>query len=98
VWQPVPTYAYDRTTLNVYREGTDLFGAHQLSEKGYEKVAASYRTDKPEQRVLWLGDMQRDRAENLYVDAVHYTGSFSAEIAARIVKFAASNEIVPCTT
>ena len=34
--------------------------------------------------MLWLADMQQDKHENLYVDAVHYTAAFSKEIAERI--------------
>jgi len=36
---------------------------------------------------LWLGDMQEDRKEPLYLDTVHYTADFSAEIAGRIAGF-----------
>ena len=38
-------------------------------------------------RSLWLGDMQTDKKENLYVDIAHYTGEFSAEIAEEISSF-----------
>jgi hypothetical protein len=34
--------------------------------------------------VLWLADMQQDKQENLYVDAVHYTAAFSKDIAGQI--------------
>jgi hypothetical protein len=97
VWQPVPTYAYDRTKLNVYREGVDLFGAHRLSEKGYAQASSRFGHEEQGSHLLWLGDLQRNRSENLYVDAVHYTGSFSSEIAAQIAAFATQNGIVPCT-
>jgi hypothetical protein len=40
--------------------------------------------------VLWLADMQQDKHENLYVDAVHYNAAFSKEIAERI--YAAINQ------
>jgi hypothetical protein len=36
---------------------------------------------------LWLGDMQEDRKEPLYLDTVHYTADFSAEIAGKIASF-----------
>jgi len=36
--------------------------------------------------LLWLADMQQDKRENLYVDAVHYTAAFSKEIAGRICR------------
>jgi hypothetical protein len=96
VWQPVPTYGYDLTKLNVYREGVDLFGAHRLSGLGYPRAAESYGHEGPATNLLWLADMQRNRPENLYVDAIHYSGSFSSEIAARIASFATSHEVIPC--
>ncbi len=34
--------------------------------------------------LLWLADMQQDKNQNLYVDAVHYSAAFSREIAERI--------------
>jgi len=37
--------------------------------------------------VLWLADMQQDKHENLYVDAVHYTAAFSQAIAGQICGF-----------
>lgn len=96
VWQPVPTYGYDVTALNVYRPAVDLFGRHRLSGIGYQRVGALAARSELGMRVLWLGDLQRNRSENLYVDAVHYTGGFSAEIAERIAAFATAHAIVPC--
>jgi hypothetical protein len=40
--------------------------------------------------ILWLADVQQDKHENLYVDAVHYNAVFSKEIAERI--YAAMNQ------
>ena len=96
VWQPVPTYGYDQTKLSVYRPGIDLFGAHTLSGLGYPEAAKRYRNGAGGNDVLWLGDMQRDRAENLYVDAVHYTSRFSADIALQISDFLTREALVPC--
>ena len=96
VWQPVPTYGYDQTKLTVYREGVDLFGAHKLSGLGYPEAARRYSDGKSGRDVLWLGDIQRNRAENLYVDAVHYTNAFSADIARLIGRFLTTQELIPC--
>ena len=93
VWQPVPTYGYDIRNMTVYRDGTDLFGAHRLSGIGYPSAEMRYRDATG---VLWLGDMQRNRAENLYVDAVHYTGPFSREVATRIADFVITQDLFPC--
>jgi hypothetical protein len=97
VWQPVPTYGYDVTRLNVYRPGVDLFGAaHSLSAAGYPIAAARHRDGRLGSDVLWLGEIQRTRAENLYVDAVHYTGAFSREIAGRLFEYGAREKLIPC--
>jgi hypothetical protein len=96
VWQPVPTYGYDQTKLTVYRDGVDLFGAHKLSGLGYPEAAKRYSDGRSGPDVLWLGDIQRNRAENLYVDAVHYTSRFSAEIARLIGHFLTTEELIPC--
>jgi hypothetical protein len=95
VWQPVPTYAYDQTKLSVYREGTDLFGAHKLSGLGYPVAAKRYGA-RALADVLWLGDIQRDRAENLYVDAVHYTSRFSADIAKQVGRLLIDDGFLSC--
>jgi hypothetical protein len=96
VWQPVPTYGYDQTKLTVYRDGVDLFGAHRLSGLGYPEAAKRYSNGRSGRDVLWLGDIQRNRSENLYVDAVHYTSRFSAEIARLIGRFLTTEELIPC--
>jgi hypothetical protein len=96
VWQPVPTYGYDQTKLTVYRDGVDLFGAHRLSGLGYPEAARRYSNGQAGRDVLWLGDIQRNRAENLYVDAVHYTSRFSGEIAGHIARFVTTEGLLPC--
>jgi hypothetical protein len=96
VWQPVPTYGYDQTKLTVYRDGVDLFGAHKLSGLGYPEAAKRYSNGQSGHDVLWLGDIQRNRAENLYVDAVHYTSQFSAEIAQLVGRFLTTEKLIPC--
>jgi len=43
--------------------------------------------------VLWLADIQLDKRENLYIDALHYTAAFSREIAGYICDFYLKNVI-----
>lgn len=96
VWQPVPTYGYDVRSLSVYKPGLDLFGAHRMSGLGYPVVAAMYRRGTLGDDVLWLGEIQTNRRESLYVDAVHYTSAFSNEIARHIAQFARAQDLLPC--
>ena len=95
VWQPVPTYGYDLTKLTVYRDGMDL-GAHNLSGRGYPLAAKRYGNWSLGRDVLWLGEIQRGRSENLYVDAVHYSNQFSAEIAEHVRRFLIDERVLPC--
>lgn len=95
VWQPVPTYGYDASNMTVFRKGVDLFGAHRLSGVGYRAAANRYQNGQLAD-VLWLGEMQRDRRENLYVDAVHYTSAFSREIADQIADHLKARKLIPC--
>jgi hypothetical protein len=53
-------------------------------EQGYALMGTLRAQDKLGSDVLWLADLQQDRQENLYVDAVHYTAAFSKEIAEKI--------------
>jgi hypothetical protein len=51
----------------------------------------------PQDNVLWLGDLQRGRSDSLYVDAVHYSAAFSAEIAKQIHEFLVERGLLPCS-
>ena len=44
----------------------------------------SVSTGSENDRILWLGDMQAERHENLYVDSLHYTAAFTKDIAGEI--------------
>jgi len=83
VWQPVPTYKYDlRYHLFPYDEGyADKWPRDRY---GYPLMENLRAQGKLGPNVLWLADMQQDKHENLYVDAVHYTATFSKEIAGQI--------------
>lgn len=82
VWQPVPFFHYDL--------GQDLFADEVEPSEGsmqvYELMQREAQAGNAGEGFLWLGDMQTDRRENLYVDSCHYTASFNDEIAAEIAK------------
>lgn len=80
VWQPVPTYRYDRSQ--------QLFGFEPNVERvgrGYPRFAKEVAATGPDPDLLWLADMQQDIHEPLYVDHVHYTAGFARTIADEIV-------------
>ena len=85
VWQPVPVYKYDLTYHYLY--GSTDFRDFARPKDGYS-LMNRIRTDLDlGDNFLWLADMQAGRTENLYVDEVHYTASFSREIAFRIYQY-----------
>jgi hypothetical protein len=51
---------------------------------GYTLMETLRAQGKLGQNVLWLADIQENKRENLYVDAVHYTAAFSRDIAGEI--------------
>jgi GDSL-like Lipase/Acylhydrolase family len=83
VWQPIPTYGYD---LEYHLFGGGLEMGDDGNRLGYKSVNRLRRDPKGPltEDFLWLADMQRERREPLYVDQVHYTAAFSAEIAVEI--------------
>lgn len=97
VWQPVPTWGYPlEHHLFAVESGASL-ARHGALRQGYALMDRR-RTTAPELEpagnFLWLADLQRGRAEPLYVDAVHYTAAFSEDIARRIADFIYS--ALPC--
>ncbi len=84
VWQPVPHYRYDYKSYHLLR---DLDANTRASDLGYPMMERSRHELERGDNFLWLADMQEDKRENLYVDEVHYTASFTKEIAARICDF-----------
>ncbi len=83
VLQPVPAFGYDLRYLNVFKGDVALFGASRESAAGYRLLSEGGQEAKG--GALWLGDIQRGRAQNLYVDQVHYTDAFSRELAQRLL-------------
>ncbi len=94
VWQPVPLYDYRLELHPFAAEVEEDFAqpGYQALRHGYERLdrmRASHPDLEPAGDFLWLADAQRDRSEPLYVDAAHYTASFSRHVAARIGAFVA---------
>lgn len=81
VWQPVPGYGYD-LSRHIMLNPLYGLGGHERSGLGYPLMAA--RRGEMGGDFLWLADMQHDRADPLYMDAVHYTAPFCDDIAAAI--------------
>jgi hypothetical protein len=85
VWQPVPSYEYD-LTHHLFQKGTSLPGSpgQRALESMYGEMAARRTRAPAEPYFLYLADLQKNRQSNLYVDEVHYTPEFNAEIAGSI--------------
>lgn len=86
VWQPVSVYRYD---LDYHVFASALAGDPELFDAlrpGYERMSAEKQVWQGWNDFLYLADMQEGRKESLYVDRVHYTPAFHAEIAARIAE------------
>ena len=86
VWQPVPVYKYD-LRYHYFLHTDNGFGVYVRSKYGYALMQDLRAQGKLGSNVLWLADMQQTKAEDLYVDAVHYNAPFSQEIAAQICSF-----------
>src|SRR5271165_2820586 len=86
VWQPVPVYKYD-LRYHPFLHSDKNFGVYVRSKYGYALMENLRAQGKLGSNVLWLADLQQDKAENLYVDAVHYNAPFSSEIASQICNF-----------
>ncbi|MCP5039438.1 MAG: SGNH/GDSL hydrolase family protein, partial [bacterium] len=88
VWQPVPTYSYD-LQYHVY---DDHFGRHELSRVGYPRMREQREVHGA--NFLWCADLQREARELLYVDLVHYSPRFSAQIARCIAERLADSHLL----
>jgi len=87
VWQPVPMYKYD-LRYHLFYSSDKVFGSSNVRNRdGYPLMENLRAKGKLGPDVLWLADMQQDKRENLYVDAIHYNATFSKEIAAQICGF-----------
>ena len=86
VWLPFSGYKYD-LQYHIALNPIFKFGRHELSVQGYPLMADRWKASNFGKDFLWLGDMQVDKKEPLYLDTVHYTADFSAEVAGEIAGF-----------
>jgi hypothetical protein len=86
VWLPFSGYKYD-LQYHVALNPVFGFGQHEHGVRGYPLMAERRKASNLGTDFLWLGDMQENKKEPLYLDTVHYTAEFSAEIAGEIAGF-----------
>ena len=87
VWQPSPSYRYDLDHHPFVDAAAKRSWGERLTAAGYRRLDAargSAAAGLEGEDFLWLGDLQVGRQEPLYVDRVHYTAAFAAEIADRV--------------
>jgi hypothetical protein len=82
VWQPIPAYGYDLRHHPFHDAGSAPLA---LAGNGY-RLMRERRHAPSLGNTLWLDDLQRAAQRPLYVDALHYTGSFSQRIAREIAR------------
>jgi hypothetical protein len=93
VWQPVPCYRYDGEGLHSAGHGSSA-RLIDCVRSGYALMDARRSEEFFGKPFLWLGDMQRGRTSNLYVDPDHYTPEFSREIALVIAQHLIKNSLI----
>jgi len=84
VWQPSPTYHYDRR-YHPFSEGG--FGGHSLSQYGYQRIAELIEKNPFGDNFMWCADIQKNEKIALYVDKMHYSAGFSKQFAMVIAEF-----------
>jgi len=85
VWQPSPVYGYD---LRYHPSPPPIEEVQMMlgyATADFKEIRARV-PEREQERMLWLGDLQRDKKEPLYVDEWHYTAAFSREIAKQIAQ------------
>jgi hypothetical protein len=85
VWQPTPIYKYDDDHYHLFKN--EGYGSSAIMREGYAEMAPHLKETGERERVCWLADIQESRKEPLYVDRMHYTAPFSAEIGQLIGDF-----------
>ena len=83
VWQPVPTYKYDRRYHAFARGG---FGRHEAAQQCYAEMANERDQGRLGADFVWCADIQEHVQKPLYVDQVHYTPAMARRVAGCIVK------------
>ncbi len=91
VWQPVPTYHCDQHH-HPFSEGG--YGNHSYSQYGYERMAELLKETPLGDNFLWCADIQKSKTVPLYVDKVHYSDSFSKELALEIANLMINRSLV----
>ena len=85
VQQPVPTYHYDNAKRAVPLKPEQM-APYVATAKAYPRLAEMRGTGKLwEQNLLWLAELEPVDA-NAYVDPVHYSPAFAAQIGERLAK------------
>jgi hypothetical protein len=92
VWQPTPTYNYDQSYTIFQKFDYDDFLPYV--GPGYKAAAKEYHSGAFGSNFLWLGDMQENLREPLYVDAIHYSARMSNLIAKRIAVDLSEKKII----
>jgi len=92
VWQPSPIYKYDDEHYHLFKG--DGYGPKAIMREGYAEMAPHLKETGQREKVCWLADIQESRKEPLYVDQMHYTAPFSAEIGQLIGDFLLTHGLV----
>ncbi len=81
IWQPTPTYKYERKKHLFYP-----YGMGSRASKGYELMQklVDEKHEALQKNFLDLSSLQEAEEGNLYVDAVHYTPYFNNVIAKHV--------------
>ena len=91
VWQPIPAYHYDQR-YHLFSEGG--YGKHSYSKYGYERMAELLQKTPLGENFLWFADIQQNKTVPLYVDKVHYSASFSKELAMEMASLIVNRSLV----
>ncbi|RNI22519.1 SGNH/GDSL hydrolase family protein [Rufibacter latericius] len=91
VWQPISCYEYQpkEPFFLTLKEAKECYPGC-----GYAKMYQEWDKYAEKDNSLWLAGIQQMRPANRYVDKVHYTSGFHAEIADSIVVFLSKRGIL----
>ncbi|MEM7049142.1 MAG: hypothetical protein AAF604_05760 [Acidobacteriota bacterium] len=81
VWQPVPAWGYD---LEHHLFADTGIPAAELLARVYQRMDRERDPEDPQ--FLWLADVQEGRQDLFYIDRVHYSAAFNAELAGHIAE------------
>lgn len=92
VWQPAPTYRYDKSYHPFYQEGFDV---RVLTNTAYDAIWQIEREGAMGNNFLNCSSMQENEKKPLYVDAVHYTAEMSRKFAEKIARMMLERNLLP---